>query len=229
MSKSTVIPPPAGADKTTQDNTIIVRSGTAYRQNLLRNIALVIGREFNARVKQRSFAISSILLIALVVIAAFVPTIIQVINANSHSQTSLVVVNNAGPIGAMDDNLLLQVIKNVLNGPASTQDQNTSSDQFAISASTTDVKSLQKKVSDGSIGILLVIDRATDQSLHFTYYTDASPTDSSGQAQAQQVQEVATILNEQDVSTNLHLTASQQHQLFAPPSFSLCANITGHT
>ena len=77
-----------------EQRAVAVSSGGAANQNTWRNIGLIVGREYKNRVTQRSFIISSIIILVLVIIAAFVPTVIQYFTSNA--QTKIVVVNNAG-------------------------------------------------------------------------------------------------------------------------------------
>src|SRR5215469_8909274 len=81
---------------------IVVRSGGAAARNTLRNIRLIIGREYKNRVTQRSFIITSVILLVIVFLAAFIPTVIQLVSScsgsSSSGQTSVAVVNEAGSI-----------------------------------------------------------------------------------------------------------------------------------
>src|SRR5690242_15399757 len=99
---------------------VAVRSGGAAAQNNVRNAGLIIRREYRSRVTQRSFIISTIVLLALVVIGAFVPTIVQLIaratSGQAQSQTHIVVVNQAGAIAGMDEAALNSLINTSLNG-----------------------------------------------------------------------------------------------------------------
>src|ERR1700680_5105950 len=77
---------------------VAVSSSGAAIQNTSRNIRLIIGREYKNRVTQRSFIITSIILLVIVFLAAFIPTIVQFvqhITAQPGSQTRVVVVNDA--------------------------------------------------------------------------------------------------------------------------------------
>ena len=65
---------------------VAVRSGGAAAQDNVRNAGLIIRREYRNRVTQRSFIISTIVLLALIVIGAFVPTIIQLISRATSGQ-----------------------------------------------------------------------------------------------------------------------------------------------
>ena len=100
--------------------TVAIRSGGAAAQDNLRNARLIIGREYRSRVTQRSFIISTIILLALIVIAAFVPTIIQLIaratSGQTQTQTHIVVVNQAGAVAGLDETALSALINTTLNG-----------------------------------------------------------------------------------------------------------------
>src|SRR5690242_17054786 len=91
-----------------EQRAVAVTAGGAARQHTWRNIRLIIGREYKNRLRQRSFIISSIVLMVLVAIAAFILTIVQIIASNSNWQTRVVVVNNAGPIAGLSNNALEQ-------------------------------------------------------------------------------------------------------------------------
>lgn len=219
MSSKTHSPSDAPAPSNDQNTTIAVRPGAAYTQNTLHNIGLITEREYKSRVTQRSFVLSTIFMILILVIGACVPTIIQFFTSKTNSQTKLVIVNNAGAVGDLQGTTLTIYIKTLLNGSPS--GQSASSAPFAISTSTATISSLKKQVSDGSINILLVLDRDTNHDLHFTYYSNASATSTSNATQIQQIQALATLLSETDKSAQLHLTPQQQQRLFTPPAFSV--------
>src|SRR5207248_3435839 len=82
---------------------VTVSAGGAATLHTWRNIRLIVGREYKNRITQRSFIITSIILLVIVFLAAFVPTIVQLIASRTTSQTSIVVVNNAGTIAALDE------------------------------------------------------------------------------------------------------------------------------
>ncbi len=86
-----------------EQRAIAVTAGGAARHHTWRNVRLIIGREYRNRLTQRSFIISSIVLMLLVAIAAFIPTIVQIIASHSNSQTKVVVVNNAGPVAGLNN------------------------------------------------------------------------------------------------------------------------------
>src|SRR5690349_9115385 len=98
MSKNTVVTPEKELQEQEQ-RAVAVSSGGASNQNTLRNIGLIVGREYKNRMTQRSFIISTIIILVLLVIGACVPTIIQYFTSHSNSQTHITVVNKAGSIG----------------------------------------------------------------------------------------------------------------------------------
>src|ERR1700674_5847929 len=96
-----------------EQGTIAVSAGGAAAQHNLRNIRLIIGREYKNRVTQRSFIITSIILLVIVFLAAFIPTIVQFvqsITAQPGSQTLAVVVNDAGSIAGLNEAMLTSYI-----------------------------------------------------------------------------------------------------------------------
>ena len=199
---------------------VAVSSGGAANQNTLRNIRLIVAREYKNRVTQRSFIISTVIILVLVVIAAFIPTIIQYFASKSNAQTKIVVVNNAGPIAGLDDDALARYINTALNGTASqTTGTNTSGKPpFAITVqSTSELGSLQNQVKNGSLEILLVLDRPTNQNVQFTYYTTTSATNDSNLST---IQTLAQELNFLDTAHRLGLSPAQTNSLFAQPSFT---------
>jgi ABC-2 type transport system permease protein len=203
-----------------QHSAIAVSSRSATQQNTARNIGLIVKHEYKKRVTQRSFVISTIVILVLIVIAAFVPTVIQYIAAHSNSQTRITVVNNAGSIGGLNGDALASYINTALNGTTGAANGQSSSGKahFVIQmASSRSIDSLKNQVKNGTLTILLVLDQAPNQALRFTYYTTSSPT---GDSNVSQVQALAYQLNVLDKSSRLGLTPAQTSSLFAQPQFS---------
>ncbi len=225
MLKNSTIPQEAPEQ---QHTTAVARSGRAANQNTLRNISLIVKREYKNRVTQRSFIISTIVMLFLIIIGACVPTIIAYFASTSNTQTKIAVVNNANTIAGLHGDALSQYIQANLNGTAGTQatsattsGQSTSSGQphFAVTTGTSDaINSLQQKVKNGNLNILLVLDRTTNQDLRFTYYTNANSTDDANIAQ---VQTTAGQLNFLDKASRLGLTPAQTGSLFVQPGFTV--------
>ena len=202
-----------------EQGTIVVSSDGAAVQNNLRNIRLIIGREYKNRVTQRSFIITSVVLLVIVFLAAFIPTIVQLISAGPTSQTSqthIVVVNDAGSVAGLTDTALATTIGTTLNGTAGTQTASTPA--FALTFSTAHaLANLQKQVKSGNLDILLVLNRASNQDMRFTYDTDISATNDSNQSTIQSLAQLLTFL---DTAHRLGLTSQETQHLGAPPDFT---------
>src|SRR5215472_10392269 len=159
-----------------EQGAIAVSSGGAAAQHNLRNIGLIIGREYKYRVTQRSFVITSVILLVIVFLAPFIPTIVQLVQhgtAQPASQTQIVVVNNAGTVAGLSEAALIPYIGSQLNGT-----NPPSSAPYAISGQPqTALDSLRNQVKQGKLDILLVVDRVANQNLRFTYYTTNSSAD----------------------------------------------------
>ena len=99
-----------------EQEAVAVSSGGAAAQHNLRNIGLIIGREYKNRVKARSFIITTVILLVIVFLAAFIPTIVQFVSPRSSGQTSIVVVNNARSVAGLNGTALTSYIGTELNG-----------------------------------------------------------------------------------------------------------------
>jgi ABC-2 type transport system permease protein len=198
-----------------EQRAVAVSSGGAAAQNTLRNIGLIIGREYKNRVTQRSFIITSIILLVIVFIAAFVPTIVQLITARTTSQTHVVVVNDAGSIAGLNEATLTAYIRSQLNGT------NTSSTApYAITSQPqASLDSLQSQVKNSKLDILLVLDRSVQgKNLQLLYDTNADPNNDSSLTSIQALASQLTVL---DTAHRFGLTPSQTTRLFAPPSLRM--------
>jgi ABC-2 type transport system permease protein len=191
-----------------------VSSSGAAAQHTVRNIRLIIGREYTSRVKARAFLITSILLLVIVFLAPFIPTIVQYITSGTSAQTHIVVVNEAGSVAGLDEAGVTSLINTALNGT-----KTGSRAPYAISSQPqTSLSSLQSQVKQGNLDILLVLERLPNQALRFTYDTDASsPNDTN----LPTIQALVQQLNVLDVAHRLGLTSSQLSSLFAPPDVAV--------
>lgn len=199
---------------------VAVRSGSVTVRHTWHNIGLIIGREYKNRVKQRSFIISTIVVIILIAVAACIPTLIQVLSARTSTQTQMALVNNAGTIATLAPAQLSQYMDTSLNGSATPAgNSNSGKPAFVLQTGTgAQTQSLLQEVKSGKINILLVITRASDQSLQFQYYTSASLVSDTHLAQ---VQGLAGQLNVLDKAARLGLTPQQTSSLFTQPAFQV--------
>jgi len=218
MPKKTVVTPeretPAQNVPEQGHTSVAVSSGGAATLHTWRNIRLIIGREYKNRVTQRSFIITSIILLVIVFLAAFIPTIVQLITARTTTPTHIVVVNDAGSIAGLDKTALDSYITSVLDGT------NTGSlAPYAISSQPqASLGNLQSQVKHGTLDILLVLDRSPQGNLQLLYDTNADPNNDSSLTNIQVLAQYLTVL---DTAHRLGLTPSQTTRLFAPPSLMM--------
>jgi ABC-2 type transport system permease protein len=208
---------PEQARSAQEHRAVAVSSSGAAAQNTLRNIRLIIGREYTNRVTQRSFLITSILLLVIVFLAAFIPTMVQFvqsITAQPSSPTRVVVVNNAGSIAGMNEATLTSYISAEMNGTTTT-----GSAPYAITSQPqASLASLQNQVKHGKLDILLVLVRSTQGNLQLLYDTNTDPNNDSNLTSIQALASQLTML---DTAHRLGLTPSQTTRLFAPPSLTM--------
>lgn len=190
--------------------------------HFLRTVGLIIGREYKNHVTQRSFIISTTIMLVLVVIGACVPTAIRYFTSSTApAQTKMAVVNNAGAIAGLNGEALTQYIETKLNEGVTgteTPGQPSSEQPFIVTLeSATAVADLQKQVKDGTFNMLLVIDRSTSGDLRFTQYTNTS----SGSSTTPQLEAAPVQLNFLDRASRLDLTPEQTRSLSAQPEVNV--------
>jgi ABC-2 type transport system permease protein len=217
MAKNTVVAPEKKAPQE-ESGPLAVGVSQAAEQNTPRNIGLIIAYEYKKRLSQRSFKISTAIILILILLGSFVPTIVAYVSSQMNTQTKVVVVNTAGPIAGMNNGALLTYIDRTLN--ATTQGQSTSGKPaFSITMGAADASgSAQKQVKAGTVSILLVLERAPNQDVQFTYYTTANPMSDSN---VTKVQGVAGQLSLLDRASRLGLSPDQTSHMFAQPQFSV--------
>ena|SRR5262252_5452367 len=107
MAKQTVITPEKKAPQEESGPQAVGVSQEA-EQHTPRNIGLIVAYEYKKRLSQRSFKISTAIILILIVLGSFVPTIVAYVSSMMNTQTKVVVVNTAGPIAGMNDSALLK-------------------------------------------------------------------------------------------------------------------------
>lgn len=199
-----------------EPSAIAVSAGGAAIRNGWRNIRLIIGREYKNHITQRSFIITSILLLIVVALAAFVPTVVQFISArsSSSSQTHIALVNSAGPVGGLEGTALVSFAARELNGT-----DTSSQAPYALTSQVPAAQaSLEKQVKNGGLDILLVLQRSAQGNLQFVYYAHTS---SSNDSDLSNIQALVQQLNFLDAAHRLGLTPAQTSNLVAPPALTI--------
>jgi ABC-type Na+ efflux pump permease subunit len=161
MANNTMISPEQKAPQE-ESGPQAVAVSQAAKQNTPRNVGLIAEYEYKKRLSQRSFKISTAIILILIILGSFIPTIVAYVSSMINTQTKVVVVNTAGPIAGMNDSALLKYIDTTLNATA--QGQSVSGKPaFSITMGAANTSSsLQKQVRDGSVNILLVLERPSN-------------------------------------------------------------------
>jgi ABC-2 type transport system permease protein len=218
MQKQTVGTPeaetPAQELPEQERTSVAVSSGGTATLHTWRNIRLIIGREYKNQVTQRIFIIMSIILLVIVFLAAFIPTIVQFFTAGTASQTQVVMVNEAGPIAGLNGATLTSYIGSELNGTTTG-----SRAPYVISSQpAASLSSLHNQLKNGKLDILLVLARATNQDMRFTYDTSASATNDTNLPTIQGLTQLLTFL---DTAHRLGLTSQETQRLSAAPDVTV--------
>ncbi|HEX2912193.1 MAG TPA: ABC transporter permease [Chloroflexia bacterium] len=198
-----------------QTGVLLAGSGSASSQNL-RNISLIIGREYKSRVEKRSFKIGTLLMAVLIVVALFVPIIIEYFTTNA--QAKVTVVNQNGAVAGMDITRYFdQRLNLTINSTGQTINVSTSQKkQFQVAAaSPAEIDSLRQQVKDGKLDLLVVINRDANGKLIFSYYENVSGNRTNNNLS--QVQAAATELNFLDKLSQVGVSQAQLNSLFEPP------------
>ncbi len=197
-----------------------LNSHSTFRQNA-RNISLIIKREYSTRVWQRSFIITTIIIMVLLTIGACLPTLWTLLN--NKTQSKIAIVNTAAKIAGLNEQELLKYFATNLNANTSSTAGSTNNPHFLITAGTpTQIDTLHQQVSHNTLDILLIVRRTTNQNLDFTCYTNTTDLQS---ADLLQVQTVTTQISQLDRLASIGLTDSQEKAVFAPSQFNAISTV----
>jgi len=176
-----------------------------------RNIRLILVREYLARVRRKIFVISTVILVLMVVVSSFVPTIIQWFSSNF--QTKLAVIVSTGPVAGQDAITYLNQALNLTSTVGGTDVSGSNAAYKITQAQPTEANTLRKKVQDGDLDTLLTINRNQNGDLIFDYYTK-NGMEGLGSVRLSQA---LTILALNDRLDRSGLSQNQIAQLFTPP------------
>lgn len=173
-------------------------------------IWLIVRREYRARVRQRTFVVTTVLMALVLVGLASTPTIVQAIRSGRSDTTRIAVIDVASAAATPDDIARLdrQLRADGTGGKA-----------IALFAANGPVEGLREQVSTGISDGLLILDRTPVGDLTFDYATQSGTRD----ATAARIQQAAAFLSVQDRLTRAGIDAARQAQVFAPPAFSISA------
>jgi ABC-2 type transport system permease protein len=175
--------------------------------NTISNIATVARREFEVRMRTRTFVVGTLLLVIGVVAIALLPVIVRYVDRQD--ATKVAVVISADDL-ATDP---VATLTRLLNAPA-TADADPQAEPDYVVTQVQDVDAGRRDVVSGRYAALFAIDRGPDGELAFTLYSNDTTGRSAALAwQAANTIAVADRLQRQGVA------AEDQAAVFAPPQF----------
>jgi ABC-2 type transport system permease protein len=173
------------------------------------NIATVARREYSVRIRTRSFAFATILLIVGVAVIAFLPVIIRAIEGTNTTKVAVVApTQELGQRASM-------TISSLLNSTVVGSSDDATPD-FVVTAAD-DQTAARAGVLAGQYTAALVMERVAQDELAFTLYTNESATGKT----AGLLQQGANAIAIGDRLERLGVAPSDQESLFAPAEFQV--------
>ena len=173
------------------------------------NIATVARREFEVRVRTRSFMLGTLLLVAGVIAIALLPVIVRFIDRQDATRVAVVVDADgltADPVATLT---------RLLNAPTgATPDPRAAPDYAVIRVD--ELGAGRRDVIDGRYAALFAIERAVDGELSFTLYSN----DTTGRS-ATLAWQAANAIAVADRLDRLGVAPEGQTAVFAPPQFGV--------
>jgi ABC-2 type transport system permease protein len=177
----------------------------------LRTVLAIARREFRVRVRTRSFAIGTIVLMLGVGIVAFVPVIVSYFDRADSQKVAVYVEAPQAPSN------LVSTLNVLLNARADIgQPQSTAPSRFQVSAAD-DLDVARTDVTKGTLSAVLAVERTAGGDLSFTLYTNDNATGRT----AQLVQQAVASISVSDRLARLGVDSANQAGLFAPPSYTI--------
>ena len=177
--------------------------------NTIANVAKVARREFDVRIRTRSFVLGTLLLVAGVAAIALLPVILRYIDRGDATKVAVVVT--ADDL-AMDP---VETLTRLLNAPSGAEPDPDAKPDYVVNR-LDDVDTGRRQVLDGSYSALLSIERSPAGELAFTLYTN----DTSGRAASLAWQGVNAIAVA-DRLDRLGVAGEDQAGVFAPAEFAV--------
>jgi ABC-2 type transport system permease protein len=173
------------------------------------NVATVARREFEVRVRTRSFAVGTLLLVIGVVAIALLPVIVRYIDRQDAARVAVVVSAEdltADPVATLT---------RLLNAPKTAAADPQADPEYVV-ALVDDVDTGRRDVMNGRYAALFAIGRAADGELSFTLYSN----DTTGRS-ATLAWQAANAIAVADRLDRLGVAAENQAGVFAPAQFGV--------
>ena len=173
------------------------------------NILAIARREFEVRIRTRSFLFGTVLLVAGVLVIALLPVIVRAFEGGSSTKVAVVVPDEAlGQRASM-------TITSLLNSSVVGSPEDDTPD-FVVST-VDDLATARAGVGSGDYSAVLGIERAASGELEFTLYTDEPATGKT----AGLLQQGANAIAIGDRLDSLGVAPGDQASLFAPATFDV--------
>lgn len=200
------------------NSTVMIAHSSSASQHNLRNIRLIVGREYLNRVRKKSFVIATAVVMVLIIVGSFVPTVIELITAGS--QTKLTIVNSAGTVAGGQDpvsffNTRLNVSFDATTGQPKPVPAGKKPDYEIKTEEAAKLDSLRQLVRDGKLDNLLVISRNAKQELSYELYTSGSTLGTA----SVRLRSIANELNTLDALGRSGVAPAQIASIFSTPQF----------
>lgn len=175
------------------------------------NIATIARREFVVRVRTRTFALGTLLLVLGVVVIALLPVIVRQIDTSSATKVAVVAPDQGVATRAST------TITTLLNAtPTGGPQAGSATPDFVVTV-VADVATARADVLHGGYSAALGIERSADGGLGFTLYTNDPATGRT----AGLLQQAANAIAVADRLDRLHIAPADQASLFAPAPFTV--------
>ncbi len=184
----------------------------------LRNVQLVLKREYLQRVRSPGFIIGTVVGVLGLAALAFVPALLSLLDQTTTAKVAVVDPSNL-VYSYLD--VLTRPTPTPVPGQASGETDNTAlpltqSIRF-VKADTDDQDALSKEVTDGDIGAYLVVDGDKPSSATFTYYAKDRP----GSLEASQLNAYLSAALTQAKLQEFGISAQEAQALFTTPELKV--------
>ena len=173
------------------------------------NILAVARREFDVRVRTRTFALGTLLLVIGVVAIALLPVIVQAVEGSSSTKVAVV-----APTEALGQRASLTITSLLNSSVVGTSTEDTP--DFVVTL-VDDLATAREGVLDGTYSAVLGMERAAGDELEFTLYTNDPATGKT----AGLLQQGANAIAIGDRLDRLGVAPAGQATLFAPAEFDV--------
>jgi len=175
--------------------------------NTITNIATVARREFEVRMRTRSFVFGTLLLVVGVLAIALLPVIVRYVDRQDATKVAV-----AAPADLATDPVA--TLNRLLNAPTAAADPQAAPDYVVTLVDNIDMG--RADVINGRYAALFAIDRAADGDLSFTLYSN----DTTGRS-ATLAWQAANSIAVADRLDRLGVAADDQAAVFAPAQFGV--------